>query len=147
MKLLDGVSGSVIIDDTYNASPIAMGEALSTLFSIKTSGKKIAILGDMLELGQETSSAHIETIQKAIFGVDVLILKGEEMLKAFRSINIENDVEVFLIESSKDIIKKVSSILNSGDIVLCKGSRSMKMESVVAGILARKSDKRLTLVE
>jgi UDP-N-acetylmuramoyl-tripeptide--D-alanyl-D-alanine ligase len=58
MRLIDGVRGTFIIDDTYNASPQATESAIETLGNMKTSGRKIAVLGDMLELGKFTEDAH-----------------------------------------------------------------------------------------
>jgi len=58
MRLLNGINDSLIIDDTYNSSPFACESALKTLKEVKVQGRKIAILGDMLELGKHTVEAH-----------------------------------------------------------------------------------------
>jgi len=76
MRLLEGIKGSIIIDDTYNASPAACEAALKRLNQVNTSGKKIAILGDMLELGKHTEEAHRAIGQIARDSSDVLVVVG-----------------------------------------------------------------------
>ena len=145
MRILDGVSGSILIDDTYNASPIAMMEALNSIYETKVSGRRIGILADMMELGRESESAHREVVSKALSGLDMLIIKGEKMHTAFRSLDIESSIEVILMSDNKGIVSYIKNKLKEGDLVLCKGSRSMKMDEVVVELLAKESDRKLTL--
>ena len=76
MRLLSGINGTLIIDDTYNSSPFACESALKTLGEIKSDGQKIAILGDMLELGKHTVEAHKNIGRIAKENADVLIVVG-----------------------------------------------------------------------
>src|SRR3989344_1961825 len=76
MRLLKGINESLIIDDTYNSSPLACESALKTLGEVKCSGRRIAILGDMLELGRHTLEAHKNIGKIARENVDVLVVVG-----------------------------------------------------------------------
>ncbi|MFH1336918.1 MAG: UDP-N-acetylmuramoyl-tripeptide--D-alanyl-D-alanine ligase [Candidatus Zixiibacteriota bacterium] len=123
-----------IINDSYNANPVSMEKALETLKNMKTFGRKIAVLGDMLELGEGEMDFHLELGRKAAkSGVNLLITIGElarfigegareEGLRSSDVISFENNQEVslYLLENLKD-----------GDLVLVKGSRKMKTEEIV----------------
>ena len=76
MRVLEGYNDTTIIDDSYNSSPIALRAALNTLKKIETSGRKVAILGDMLELGRFSSDAHKKAGVQAAGIVDVLVTVG-----------------------------------------------------------------------
>lgn len=140
MRIIRGLKYSVIIDDTYNSSPAAALAALDTLESIRTSGKKIALLGDMLELGRHTKEAHRQVGEKVAGIVDFLITVG------FRAEGIARAAgEAGLDEArmrhydSHDVARAAEDLLpemNKGDIVLVKGSQSMRMEKAVKVLMA-----------
>ncbi len=129
--------GFVIIDDTYNASPASVHSALKTLAMIE-GGRKIAVLGDMLELGDHAIDAHME-IGRAVkdSGVDMLVAVGElAKLISRAAIDAGLPVESVLeFEDSWQAAHEVPSKIRERDVVLVKGSRSMKMERVVEGLL------------
>jgi UDP-N-acetylmuramoyl-tripeptide--D-alanyl-D-alanine ligase len=154
MNILEGKNGSVILDDTYNASPIAVQKAIESLASIETNGKKIAILGDMTEIGRFTAREHRhlgEMIKK--LGIDILItagvrspLIGEEaidrgMAKG-RVMNFNSSVEIAEYFNSE----KSSELLAAGNIFLVKGSQSTRMEKVTKEIMAHPENAKDLLV-
>lgn len=127
------VKGITIINDTYNANPDSMIASLKTLSQIKCSGKKIAVLGDMLELGEYSKEAHEEISRKvADLGIDYLFTFGSEMRHAFESISNSNLIRGSMHFDNKDLlVYHLFEIVEKGDVVLVKGSRGMKMEEVV----------------
>lgn len=125
-----------IINDAYNANPTSMKAALETLNRIHTEGRKILVMGDMLELGNLSDFFH-RTIAKEIItnGVNVLFTTGKSAaLSADEAHKV--GLEVYKCGSNDEIISKLKSILRAKDVVLVKGSRRMKLEEVVEGIIA-----------
>ncbi|MBO6178398.1 MAG: UDP-N-acetylmuramoyl-tripeptide--D-alanyl-D-alanine ligase [Selenomonadaceae bacterium] len=123
--------GVTFINDAYNASPLSMRAALSTL-SKTYRGRKIALLGDMFELGKEEEAAHKKVGEEvAEFGIDVLITLGERaklIAKGAKSKGVTNVTSVNTHIEAADALKE---IIKRGDTVLIKGSRGMEMEKVL----------------
>jgi UDP-N-acetylmuramoyl-tripeptide--D-alanyl-D-alanine ligase len=133
MELIQ-IRGIKIINDSYNANPVSMRKALETLVQIKTAGRRIAVLADMLELGERAADFHADIGRRAAqLGVDRLLVVGElarfiadgakEAGMSSRYVqSFENNQEVgsYLVENLKD-----------GDLILVKGSRKMRTEEVV----------------
>ena len=131
------IGGINVINDSYNANPTSMQSALESLMQIKSEGKKVAILGDMLELGEQTEEFHQEVGQKAAgLGVNLLITVGELAKDiAFGAIQSGLTKEkVFSFSDNNSALQFLLENLKEGDWVLIKGSRKMKMEEVVVGI-------------
>jgi len=129
--------GFVIIDDTYNASPASVHSALKTLAMIE-GGRKIAVLGDMLELGEHAVEAHIEIGRAAKdAGVDLLVVVGQlAKLISRAAIDAGLPVEcVTELDESWQAAREVPLKVRERDVVLVKGSRAMKMERVVEGLI------------
>lgn len=129
--------GFVVIDDTYNASPASVKSALKTL-SMMEGDRKIAVLGDMLELGEHAIEAHLE-IGRAVkeCGIDVLVAVGE-LAKLIARGAIDAGMPIGAVsefEDSTQAANEVPSKVRERDVVLVKGSRSMKMERIVEGLL------------
>lgn len=129
LALLRGPRGSTIIDDTYNASPVSVIAALDLLS--ETRGRRIAILGDMLELGDYEEAAHREVGRKAACSVDLLIAVGE------RARWIADEAKSAGLSRVRAVASRaeVELPLQKGDVVLVKGSRGMRMEEVVARLM------------
>ena len=155
MRLLKGINNCLIIDDTYNSSPFACEFALKTLGELKSKnreGRKIAILGDMLELGRHTLSAHknIGKVAKEILSgnEDALVVVGQRA-KAIKEgamesgMNIENILEFLDSREAGNFIK---TFIQKDDIVLVKGSQGMRMERAVEAILLDQENKNKLLV-
>lgn len=137
MRILDGVKGSVLLDDTYNAAPKAMKHALETLQTVDARGKKIAILGDMLELGKHTEKVHKEIGKEASQAAHKLITVG--MRARFIAEGALNDGmdenNIFQFEDSRKAGKFAESLIEEGDVILIKGSQGMRMEKATEELL------------
>lgn len=125
--------GFTLIDDTYNANPESMGSALRTLKEAR--GRKVAVLGDMLELGEATETEHKGVGRLAAeVGVDVLVAIGsssETTAEGARSAGLK---DVFSFGSKRNALELLKRILHEGDTVLVKGSRGIALEEVVEGL-------------
>lgn len=131
-----GKNGIKVIDDTYNASPDSMRAAIGVLMSTKGI-RKVAVLADMLGLGEDSRIYH-EQIGDYVAqsDIDLLILTGELSRHiAEKARDKMGDDRVIHYSSRKKLEKEINSIVTSGDVVLVKGSRAMAMDSVVRKIL------------
>lgn len=128
--------GAVVIDDTYNASPASVHSALKTL-AMMEGGRKIAVLGDMLELGDHGLQAHMD-VGRAVkeSGTDMLVVVGE-LAKLIARGAIDAGMPVSAVSEFEDsslASRELPSKLLEQDVVLVKGSRAMKMERIVEGL-------------
>lgn len=138
MRIVEGIKGSIIIDDSYNSSPVAAEAAVRVLGEVKTKGKKIAVLGDMLELGKFTMDEHKKLGVAAGKNTDLLLAVGprakyiaEGALDA--DMNEKNIIE---FDDARVAGKYLEGILMGGDVVLIKGSQAMRMERAVEEVMA-----------
>lgn len=148
MRLLKGMNDSIIIDDTYNASPKATEHGLKTLSEIDTYGRKIAVLGDMLELGDFTRDEHYKIGKIAAKSAHKLYTVGiRSRATAEGALDGEMlDQNIIQCDNSIDAGKELVGIIAPGDVIYVKGSQSMRMERVVKMILADTHDPRHVLV-
>ena len=119
--------GLTIINDCYNASPDSMKSSLDVLSAYRNC-RRVAILGDMYELGDEAKRAHFEVGQYAKDKVDLLIVIGEH-INNFKD-GFKND-NIIMYNTKEECIKELESIVNKDDVVLVKASRGVKLEDVV----------------
>ena len=127
-------SGALILDDTYNASPKSMLADLNLLEEMD--GRKIAVLGDMLELGRYEHQGHMKVGIRAAEVADVLVTVGERANIIARAA-AENRLKQERIHSfaeSTDVIPFLNEFLQENDVVLVKGSRGMRMDKIVAAL-------------
>ncbi len=125
-------NGITVIEDCYNANPDSMKAALETLSSMHTKGIKIAVLGDMLELGDISRDAHKSLgVEAARCGVKVLLCYGESMKYCADAAKAAGVTCVEHFESKTAIAKYLSKTAHIGDIVLFKASRGIKLEEVI----------------
>lgn len=122
-----------VILDCYNASPTSMRSALSVLGALKTDGRRIAVLGDMLELGEQSKALHAGLAEFAAEYADEFFLYGREMT-ALRDELQRRSVKVFHSENKEELTGLLLSEIKDGDAVLFKGSRGMKMEEIAEKI-------------
>ncbi len=137
MRLLEGVNGSVIIDDSYNSSPIAVRAGLETLADIEVPGKKIVVLGDMLELGDYSVEAHKKVGEFVSTCADVCITVGVRMKGTAEAV-VQAKGRCTRVESFKTATEATSTVqmmLQEGDAVFVKGSQGVRLERVVEQIL------------
>lgn len=155
LKLLNGIKNSLIIDDTYNASPSAMHLALDTLKTLPSSGRKVAILGDMLELGKYSVDAHREVGNLAGSFVDLLVCVGAKA--KFIADSAENQLapsivegmpskRIYTFDTSDEAKHKVAEFIQENDLILVKGSQGMRMEKITEEIMAEPERKKELLV-
>ncbi len=128
---VDGPHGSTILDDTYNASPASTLAALNLLDELE--GRKIAVLGDMLELGDYEEEGHRKVGMRAADVADVLITVGRlariiatEALAA----GLPRD-RVHMVSSNAEAIALLEGMVRERDVILVKGSRVLQMEEIV----------------
>lgn len=146
MRLIPGLKGSMIIDDSYNSSPVAIEELIVVLNKIE-SKRKILVLADMLELGRFSAEAHRE-IGRECVGFDMLICVGmrarfikEGALEA--GVNPDSVLHFDVPEKAGEYVQ---NMLASGDVVAVKGSQNMRMERCVEEIMAEPDKKEKLLV-
>ena len=119
---------NTLIVDAYNANPSSMDAALNN-FATVASDNKVAMLGDMLELGDESFEEHVKVVRKAReSGVQGLFFVGEEFSKALKSLN--DPAPCF--KTSQELCEHLSANPVDGAVVLVKGSRGTRMEKVIA---------------
>ena len=135
MRLLKGYNNAKLLDDSYSASPEGMLAALNLLSELP-SKRKIAILGDMLDLGTETLNMHREIGISSADIADVLVTVGTNMRHAGAAALNRGDVDVHHFDKSQDVGKWLHDFLLEDDLVLIKGSRDIHMEKVTRRLLA-----------
>jgi len=148
MRILGGVKDSLIIDDTYNSSPAALFEALSVLRELKVSGRKIAILGDMMELGKYSVEEHKNAGRISAEFVDLLVTVGVRShytAEAALELGFPEE-KIMQFDNAELAGKQVELFLKKGDIVLVKGSQAVRMEKAVLEIMAEPMKKDELLV-
>jgi UDP-N-acetylmuramoyl-tripeptide--D-alanyl-D-alanine ligase len=134
------IRGVQFIDDSYNANPDSMKAALRTLVELDADGRRIAVLGEMRELGDETESGHREVGECAAeLGVDQLITIGETgalIAQAAEKSGLEKSTAV---RSTSEAAEMLADIAAPGDLVLIKGSRSARTERVLEEFAQRQT--------
>lgn len=148
MNLISGPNDSVIVDDSYNSSPIALSQAISVFKNINSVGKKIVVLGDMLELGKYSADEHRKVAGLLKGSVSNVICVGLRMRKLSEELlNLGfNEENIISVDTSEDACIDIQKILETGDTVLVKGSQTMRMEKVVESIMRHPEDRGKLLV-
>ena len=153
MKILHGVGGSLIIDDTYNSSPVALRSALAALKELVVSGRKIALLGDMRELGEKSAEEHRKAGERAADEVDYLFTIGDEaekMSAGARAVRLRtsaplstgspqaagmDESRIRHFDTVVEAGEFLRGFLRAGDALLVTGSQSMRLERAVSAVL------------
>jgi UDP-N-acetylmuramoyl-tripeptide--D-alanyl-D-alanine ligase len=127
------VDGILFIDDSYNANPDSMKAGLGTLAALKSNGKKIAVLGRMGELGVHAEAGHRGIGQYASgLGLTALLTVGEEAALISDAAKAGGMTETLNFLSHEECAAHLKKMLQPGDAVLLKGSRSAGMEKVLS---------------
>ena len=142
LSLIKGINESNIIDDTYNSSPVAAIAAIEVLKEMKGK-RKIAVLGDMLELGKYTEEEHHSLGNEVSKIADILVVVGlrskfiaEGALESgFKQKNL------YSFDTSETAAKFMEDLVKKGDLILVKGSQGVRLERVVAAIMDNKDDR------
>ncbi|HWU24254.1 MAG TPA: UDP-N-acetylmuramoyl-tripeptide--D-alanyl-D-alanine ligase [Candidatus Paceibacterota bacterium] len=146
-RLLHGKHGSLIMDDSYNASPAAVREALASMqiaHAVMPGSRRIAVLGDMLELGRYSREEHERIGTDAAKKCDVLIavgIRSREMAEAAKTAGMQEDA-VHTFDTAQEAGSFLRDFIQANDIILIKGSQSMRMERVGEAILQNPSDQK-----
>lgn len=137
MKIISGIQNTLILDDTYNSSPVACERALQTIHELKNVKRKIAVLGDMLELGHFSVSEHERIGMLSASSVDVLITVGLRSKKTAQGAldHGMSEKNIFQYDDVSRAGKELRAMLRSGDVVLVKGSQSVRTERIVKEIM------------
>jgi UDP-N-acetylmuramoyl-tripeptide--D-alanyl-D-alanine ligase len=138
MKLIEGIKNTTILDDTYNSSPVAITNALNILKMVQSGGRRIAVLGDMMELGKHSMDEHNNAGILAKDSCDILITVGVRARKISEgalSMSME-EKNIYQFDTAMEAGKELQQMMSSYDTILVKGSQSMRMERVVEEIMA-----------
>jgi UDP-N-acetylmuramoyl-tripeptide--D-alanyl-D-alanine ligase len=135
------IGGVEFIDDSYNANPDSMKAALRTLAELPADGKRMAVLGEMKELGSQSGQGHREVGETAAaFGIDRLIVIGSvagAIAQAAEHAGLKNSA---VVGSTAEAVELLSQIAAPGDLVLIKGSRAARTEEVIEQFALRHSE-------
>jgi len=139
------IGGITIIDDTYNSNPASLKAAVEMLMDMEIEGARWVVLGDMLELGEESKSLHQEAgVLCGKAGIDGLLTIGDETVELNRAAATQRKAPPVISHFLDPV--KLARFLNEhikpGDCVLVKGSRGMKMEVVIEELKSLRSDQR-----
>ncbi len=143
LRVLEGVGGSFLLDGTAGSNPASALQALSTLTRYPAE-RRIAVLGDMAQLGSATVEGHREVGEAAAACVDLLITKGERaawMAEKAEEAGLSRD-QIIVTHTAQDVVRKLRHRLTSGDVVLLKGDIETHMERVVEQLLRNPADSR-----
>jgi UDP-N-acetylmuramoyl-tripeptide--D-alanyl-D-alanine ligase len=139
LNLIAGIRGTTIIDDTYNASPDSTLAAVKLLKKLSAGGRKIAVLGDMRELGLKTELAHKNVGRAVAEAADIIVTVGRDslyMAEAAKENGLE-DQNAYSFTNISEAGKFIqNNILRPHDLLLVKGSQSMRMEKIVKELMA-----------
>jgi len=128
----------LVIDDSYNSNPYSAIEALETLSAIKWNGRKVAILGNMNELGGYTQEGHLQVGEVAGKVVDFLVAVGdnaEYLARGAGKLGLSKD-KVITFKTTDEVIAQLDKLLSAGDLVLVKASQNkMRFENIVKYLL------------
>lgn len=148
LAFLRGTRSTVLLDDSYNASPRAMDNALETAAELAhhTGGRLVAVLGDMLELGALETELHARVGETAArMGASLLVACGPRMRAAAQEARELGADFVIELDDPMDAVDAVRQFVQRGDVIVVKGSRGLKMERVVSALTSRGSSPPLDL--
>lgn len=138
MRLIPGIKSTLIIDDTYNSSPVAVEQALASLKELSYAKRKIAVLGDMLELGKFSADAHkqigllVPGTAQVLFTVGV---RARAIAEGAMAAGM-SEKHIFQYDDVARAGRELQAILNPGDIVLVKASQGIRAERIVEEVMA-----------
>ena len=137
MSLFPLACGGVLLDDSYNSNPLSASAALDAMKTLKGQGRRIAVLGDMLELGVGSEVMHQELGAKSADTVDILIAVGhfaDKLAQGAVTAGL-NDDQIVCLSSADDAISYLQKHQRSGDRILVKGSRGVRLDLVSEALI------------
>jgi UDP-N-acetylmuramoyl-tripeptide--D-alanyl-D-alanine ligase len=136
MELLELPGDLVVLEDSYNANPLSVHAALDALHDLGSSGHRVAVLADMLELGQTAPELHYQIGMLTAERADRLLTYGtlaREIARGAKEAGL-SDERIFVANSHEELAERLLEVLQAGDRILIKGSRGMRMEKVTAAL-------------
>jgi UDP-N-acetylmuramoyl-tripeptide--D-alanyl-D-alanine ligase len=137
MRIVPGLKATMILDDTYNSSPIAAEQALQALKELSYTKRKIAVLGDMLELGKYSTDEHRRIGEIAAGAADVLVTVGvrsRNTAEAALAHGLSEDV-VFQYDDVARAGRELQNLIAPSDVILIKASQGLRLEKIVEEIM------------
>lgn len=139
-RILPGKDGSTLIDDSYNSSPAAAEEALGAM-ALLPARRRVAVLGDMMELGRYSKREHERVGAIAAGAVDVVVSVGVRA-KAIAEAAEAAGATVHSFDTSREAADALPALIGEGDAVLIKGSQSVRTERIVEALLRNPEDRK-----
>jgi UDP-N-acetylmuramoyl-tripeptide--D-alanyl-D-alanine ligase len=130
----------VVIDDTYNSNPEALASVLGTLSASAPAGRRVLVMGDMLELGPKSATFHAQAGELAArSGVGLLVGVGPLSRHAVDAAK-RAGIEAQILGDAAQAVQTVPGLLRAGDLVVVKGSRSVRLEFLVEALIAKRGE-------
>jgi UDP-N-acetylmuramoyl-tripeptide--D-alanyl-D-alanine ligase len=148
MRILPGIKSSLVIDDTYNSSPIAVEQALQAIKEVSYAKRKIAVLGDMLELGKFSADEHLRIGGLVADSVDVLFTVGVRAKAIAQGALAKgmSEKHIFQYEDVGRAGRELQNIIQNGDVILVKASQGIRAEKIIEEIMANPEEAEKLLV-
>jgi UDP-N-acetylmuramoyl-tripeptide--D-alanyl-D-alanine ligase len=132
--------GAIVVDDTYNSNPEALASVLTTLAASSPAGRRVLVMGDMLELGLESAAFHRAAGEQAAHaGVALLVGVGTYSRHAVEAAR-RAGIEAHAADDAAHAARSVPPLIRAGDLVIVKGSRGVKLELVVEALVKRQGE-------
>ena len=138
MRLIKGIKNALILDDAKEATLFSMMEALDIMKEIGKGKRKIAVLGDILELGRFTPDLHEDIGEKVAETADIFFAVGLRAAFMAKGAKRRGMKEVFEFETTEEAKKEIQKEMREGDLILIDASREMKMEEIVEEIIDKR---------
>ena len=138
MRLIPGIKETLIIDDTYNSSPTASERSISTLGELKGVKRRIAVMGDMMELGQFSVREHERIGRLVAEHADILVtigVRARGFSKGAREAGMQ-EKNIFEFDDALKAGREMQTFIKPGDVLLVKGSQSVRAERFVEELMA-----------
>ena len=132
MEITNSKTGAILINDTYNANYDSMSAAINYLKKLQNK-RKIAVLGDMLELGDFSKQLHENVGKEVTESIDILITVGSESKYIAQMAKAK---EIFIFNNNEEAINKLKQIISKDDAILFKASNGMKFSEIVEALKA-----------
>lgn len=138
MRIVPGIKGTTLIDDTYNSSPTAAVAALEALREVKYAKRKIAVLGDMLELGRFSAREHERIGELVPKCADMLVTVGIRSQRTAEAALVQGMSEKYVLqyEEAGKAGKELQNLIQPGDVILVKGSQGIRAERIIEELMA-----------
>jgi UDP-N-acetylmuramoyl-tripeptide--D-alanyl-D-alanine ligase len=148
MKIIAGLKDSTIIDDSYNSSPVAVRQAVEVFNKVSSVGRKIAVIGDMLELGKFSADEHREVGRLLVPIAQYVVcigLRARRVAEAMLSLSYDEE-KISCFDGADEVGDFLCNFIEPGDLILVKGSQAMRLEKVSEKIMRHPEDAKNLLV-